>query len=323
MTTASRVLRIVVFAGIALLLLGAARHVDWRSAWSTVRSADPLLCGAAVLASLASLLLKALRWWLFLSAVGARSMRRAVRATFGGAALNNIVAMQGGDAARVLFVARGERLPTSAVLAALTLDRLCDGVAYCALLVGAASVLSLPAALARWRGAAGVALAAVLISAIVLIARGERAAHGTSELPQTIGVRLRRYAARYLDSVSRASGSPWRVPAAMALTAAAWALQIATYHLVALATHLALPLAGSVAALLVGGVGFLVRATPGSVGIFQALYALNARSFGIAAAPAIAAAVLLQLAQMVPSTIIGLACTAGFGSRDEPGSVAS
>jgi uncharacterized membrane protein YbhN (UPF0104 family) len=91
----------------------------------------------------------------------------------------------------------------------------------------------------------------------------------------------------------------------MVLSLAAWSLQVATYHVAARAAHLPLPLAGSVAALLAVGLSFLVRATPGNVGIFQVIYALTVRSFGIAEAPAVAVALLIQTLQVVPTVAAG------------------
>ena len=57
------------------------------------------------------------------------------------------------------------------------------------------------------------------------------------------------------------------------------------------------------AALLTGGLGFLLRATPGNVGVFQVVYALTARGFGVAEGPAVAAALLLQAAQTIPTLV--------------------
>jgi uncharacterized membrane protein YbhN (UPF0104 family) len=91
----------------------------------------------------------------------------------------------------------------------------------------------------------------------------------------------------------------------MALSLGAWALQVATYHLVARAAHLALPVAGSIAGLLAVGISFLVRATPGNVGVFQVVYALTASSFGVSEGPAVAVAVLIQVVQVLPTLMVG------------------
>ena len=108
------------------------------------------------------------------------------------------------------------------------------------------------------------------------------------------------------------SATPARLAAGMAISLAAWSLQVATYHLAARAAHLPLPLTGSIAALLAVGISFLVRATPGNVGIFQVIYALTARSFGVPEAPAVAVALLIQTIQVVPVVIVGTLAAPGL-----------
>jgi uncharacterized membrane protein YbhN (UPF0104 family) len=98
---------------------------------------------------------------------------------------------------------------------------------------------------------------------------------------------------------------PKRLAAGILLSLAAWSLQVVTYHLAARAAHLPLPLAGSIAAMLAVGISFLVRATPGNVGVFQLIYALTVRSFGIAEAPAVAVALLIQTLQVIPVIVVG------------------
>ena len=62
--------------------------------------------------------------------------------------------------------------------------------------------------------------------------------------------------------------------------------------LTARAAHFNLPLVGTVAAILAVNLGFAVRATPGNVGVFQAMYALTAAGFGMDKDQAIAVAFL-------------------------------
>ena len=100
----SRVAAVVVFGA---LLVAFGRHVDWHAAVQAVRSADARLLVLALVANQLSLTLKGVRWWVFLRPLGVRSLWLVLRATFAGASLNNLVVAQGGEAARVLLVARG------------------------------------------------------------------------------------------------------------------------------------------------------------------------------------------------------------------------
>jgi len=299
---ALRILAILVFGA---LLAAFARNVDWRSAAHAVRTADRTLLVIALSLNLLSLAIKGTRWWIFLRRLGHVPLMLVLRATFAGASLNNLVVAQGGEGARVLLVSRAAGVPSAGVLAALALERALDVVSYLVLLVGATWMLELPAHLTRWRAVAGIVLA-LAAGALVLLGAKTRHRKSTRESRTRAGVasRLAAYFRRVLDGVALAA-SPGRLVAGMLLSLAAWSLQVATYHLTALALHLPLPLAGSIAALLAVGIGFLIRATPGNVGVFQVIYALAVRPFGIAEAAAVATALLIQTLQVVPTVVVG------------------
>jgi uncharacterized membrane protein YbhN (UPF0104 family) len=89
-------------------------------------------------------------------------------------------------------------------------------------------------------------------------------------------------------------------------------MQVWTYSLTARAAHFNLPLVGTVAAILAVNLGFAVRATPGNVGVFQAMYALTAVGFGMDKDQAIAVAFLIQTQQIIPVTLLGVALAPEF-----------
>lgn len=308
-----RALQVLAYVAVALLLAVFARHVDWRAAAAAARSADlPLLVLAAVL-SLLSLTLKGVRWWVFLRALGVRSLWLVLRATYAGASLNNLLVAQGGEGARVLLVSRATGVSSAGVLAALALERALDMLCYLLLLVGAAWLLPLPPAVVRWRGAAGVTLVVALGLTVVLVTRGGPAATA----PRRVG-RLYDYLRRFRAGAGVVA-SPARLGICALLSVAAWALQVATYHVVAIAAHSALPLAGSVSALLAVGISFLFRATPGNVGVFQMVYAVAAGSFGMNEGAAVAVAGLIQIVQVGPTVLVGtLVAPLGAGRARQP-----
>ena len=298
--------------GIALTVtLGAllvlfARHVQWATVADAVRDADPALLLLAVALNLLSLSAKGLRWWVFLRPLGVRSPWLVLRATFAGAALNNLVIAQGGEAARVMLVSRGSGVPNARVLSALTLERLLDAMCYVLLLVVATWSLDLGPSLTRWRGAASVAIGAcaVAIAVLMFAAARHRGRSAASPAPTSAG-RIASFTKRFLTGIGD-SASPARVTVAIVLSIVAWSLQVATYHLVARAAHLSLPLAGSIAAMLTIGLSFLIRATPGNVGIFQLTYTLTVGRFGIPEEAAVAVALLIQAVQVIPILGMGM-----------------
>jgi len=300
-----RWLRVVALLSFVLLLCAFGRHVNWRDAASAMRGADARLLVVALVCNQLSLALKGVRWWVFLRPLGVRSLSLVLRATFAGASLNNLVVAQGGEGARVFFVSRATGVSSAHVAGALALERVLDAVSYLTLLAGATFMLDMPDALLRWRTEASVALvlAVLALTALGIATRRNGIARATAST-ELAGGRVRSYLRRFVASVAE-TGSPARLVMGMALSLCAWALQVATYHLIALAAHLPIPLAGSVAALLAIGVSFLIRATPGNVGVFQVIYAITVGSFGIAEGPAVAAALLIQTIQVVPTVLIG------------------
>lgn len=292
-----RLLQLAVSATVLALLALFGRHVDWPAAATAIRGADRPLLALAVALNLLSLALKGVRWWIFLRPMGVRSLPLALRATFAGASLNNLLIAQGGEGVRVLLVSRASGVSSARVLAALAMERLLDAVSYLLLLVSAAWLLDVPHEIMRWRLPATVVLVAAL-AGLFALTLWERA-----EGPDPAR-RLHAYLVRFAAGVSELASTP-RLAVALSLSLVAWALQVGTYHLVALATHLPIPLTGSITALLTVGISFLVRATPGNVGVFQVVYALTARSFGIAEAPAVAAALLIQTVQVLPTLVLG------------------
>ena len=300
-----RWLRMAGLLSFALLLVAFGRHVNWHAAAAALRGADAGLLVVALVCNQVSLVLKGVRWWIFLRPLGVRSLSLVLRATFAGASLNNLVVAQGGEGARVLLVSRGAGVSSARVAGALALERVLDAISYLTLLAGATFLLAMPDALLRWRSAACVALVLAILALAALGLAARRSAGGPGVTPVELpGRRVRSYLLRFAASVAEI-GSPARLAMGMTLSLGAWALQVATYHVIALAAHLPLSLAGSVSAMLANGVSFLIRATPGNLGVFQVLYALTVHSFGIAEGPAVAAALLIQTIQVLPTVLIG------------------
>ena len=312
-----RALKALGSGAVLVLLVIFVRQVPWRAVLLAARTADPWLLLAAATLNLLSLAAKGVRWWVFLRPVGVRSLPLVMRATVIGASLNNLLVAQGGEGARVLLVARGAGVSSARVLAALAVERAFDALSYLTLLVGAAWLLPLPAALIRWRITASVALGLGMLAAAWMLVRARDAPRASRDALPANAVApssVAGYAGRFLAAIGN-TVSTGSFAAGAALSIVAWLLQVATYHLVASATNSTLPVAGSVAALLAVGVSFLVRATPGNVGVFQMVYALTVASFGIARPAAVAIAVLIQAVQVVPTLLAGLLVSATSAAR--------
>src|SRR5258705_2835314 len=128
-------IRWAISAAILVFLIVFARTIDWQAAWSSMGHASLPLLAAAIGVNLLSVLIKGVRWWLFLRPIGITSLPLAIRATIAGAGLNNLLVASGGDAARVVFVSRVSGVPSSTVLASMGLRELFDPIWFVIVLV--------------------------------------------------------------------------------------------------------------------------------------------------------------------------------------------
>lgn len=302
--------RVLLTIGILIGLVLFARTVNWHDTWAEIKKANAGMLVLASVVNLISLVVKGVRWWIFLRPIGSPSLWLAIRATFAGAGLNNVLVANGGEAARVIFVSRATHLPSAKVLATLALERMFELVGYVVMLALAVSFLQLPPSIERMRIVAWIALAGVAVLFVYLIRRPQQVEVATAP---AVGwwAKTRQYGQRFLHTLGGISTGP-RFAGALVLSVIGWALQVATYHLTAMAAGFNITLVGTVAALLAVNLGFAVRATPGNVGLFQMAYALAAVAFGMDKNQAIAVAFLIQTQQIIPVTLLGIAAAPEF-----------
>jgi uncharacterized protein (TIRG00374 family) len=325
----ARTVRLALTGLILVMLVLFARKVNWHDIWRTMQSASMPMLLAAAAVNLVSILVKAIRWWVFLRPIGADSLPLALRATFAGAGLNNVLVANGGEAARVVFVARSAHVASAKVLATLALERLFELVGYVALLCLAATFLALPASLERVKPFGIAILLGMSVLLLWLMRRPDVVETVVGPKPAHWHGRIREYGARVIRTIGQVSNGP-RFGAALLLSIGTWALQVATYQMTARAAGLPMTVVATVATLLAVNLGFALRATPGNVGVFQAAYAATATAFGMDQDHAIAVAFLIQAQQIIPVTLIGVALapefifsTAKRRRTDPPGEIPS
>jgi glycosyltransferase 2 family protein len=290
---------VLIGVAVVMLVFMAARHVDWATAGGTLARAawGPLF--AAIAINLASVALRGVRWWIFLRRVGAAPLRVAIRGAIVGSGFNNLLIANSGDATRAVLVSRATGINAASVVASLALDRLFDPICFGLLLLIATFVMPLPPQLSTARPLVVMALIAVA-AILVMLSRSEP---GAASRRDAAGWRQR---ARDFRRQIQTLSTPRRFAVAFVVSVGVWALQIATFALAARSVDIQLPLAGTIAAMLLTNAGLILRATPGNVGYFQFAYAVAASRFGVATAPAVAAALLLQLIQIVPTTLLAV-----------------
>lgn len=308
-------IRWAISAAILVFLVLFARTIDWHAAWSSMRHASLPLLAAAIGVNILSVVIKGVRWWLFLRPIGVTSLPLAMRATIAGAGLNNVLVASGGDAARVVFVSRVSGVPSATVLASMALEKLFDPIGFVFLLVFGVLAFELPPQFEKWKVPAEILLVVIVLLLVFFVyaTRHIKPEHVPERRakPRTLGGRIRAYFVSFGHTAGRLATGP-RFIIATILSLGAWALQLWTFELAAAAAHVSIPLAGSLACLLGINVGLIIRATPGNVGFFQFVYALMAEQFGVPRNDAIAVSLLIQTLQILPLTLLGVALAPEF-----------
>ncbi|CAN5709914.1 hypothetical protein BH23GEM1_BH23GEM1_10590 [soil metagenome] len=313
-----RILRWGITLAILALLILFARTVGWGAAWIAMRGASIPLLLLAFLANTASVLLRIVRWWLFLRPAGAPSLGLAMKADIAGVGLNNVLLANGGEVARVVFVSSASGVPSATVLATIALERMFDIVGFIVMVVAATLLFPMPPEMEGYRIPAIALLAVVLGGLGFLIYRTRHLtpitlAERPVEVSPPVGIvaKVGSFLKWFVASMGALANGP-RFVGAMALSLLAWVFQIITFALCAKAAGIDVPLAASLAGLLAVNLGLVLRATPGNVGFFQFAYALTVEQFGVPRDPAIAVSLLIQTLQVVPVTIIGVALAPEF-----------
>jgi uncharacterized protein (TIRG00374 family) len=302
---------------IVLLVIGMAayvRRVPWTPVLDTIHHASIGLLALALCFHWIALTGKAGIWWTFLKPLGGPRFTTVARGTLVGSTLNSLFVGSSGEAGRVLLMSRLTRIPSASVLATVVLERAVDLVGFLTLLGCAAPLFPIPRT-----AIVGACVASGLVTVIALAQRW-RTRHATprridASESRSLTVRCRRYVQRVFAS-TRDIATPRRVSFAIALTLLDWCSEWLSYSLVARAAGFPMGARGSLLALLAVNVGFLVRVTPGNVGVFELVYATVAHSLGLSYELAIGVALMLHLVQDVPTALLGLSLGVRFFSRE-------
>ena len=284
------------------VLAYAVRHVHWSAALTAIRHASIGLLVLAVVVNGASLGLRAVRWWIFLRAMGIGSLGLAARGVIVGCGLNNLLVANGGEAARTILVSRATGAPGASVLATVALERLFDPLCFGLLVTVCGLTIDLPQRLAgvRVMGVATLVGTAAFLLVLLRIRPPGRQAVAVG------GWRHHLWLLR--ERITRLTTAR-RFGAALLLSIAVWMLQVTEYVVVAWALGSAQPIGASMVAMIAINAGLALRATPGGVGYFEFAYAVAVSHFGIATDVAVATALVIQLVEILPVSVAALLLT--------------
>jgi uncharacterized protein (TIRG00374 family) len=262
------------------LIFLSLRNADLKSVAAAISHADPWPIVGYLLILLVVHLVKTLRWWLLLMAVGPTSFRRVNAASAVGFMLLVLMPLRLGELARPLIVSRpsaeGEvPLRRGQALASCVVERVVDILA-----MGVLGIISLRMLAASGHAAELARHAATIVTAGVSVACIGLAVAFFMRMPTVAFVRrlLTPLSPRIAERLSRLLdgfilglhiGSPLRVLSFLLLTVAYWALHVWGFWMVAGAFELHITPLMACTVLASQVVGIMIPAGPGMVGTSQ------------------------------------------------------
>jgi len=264
----------------------------WGATINALGNADPMLLAGAAAANLLSLAAKGNAWYLLLRRIGAVRPGTTQAATMVAAAVNSITVAGSGEAVRAQLIHDRDRIPYGSALASLVATRLTEAL-------GLLVFLALGFLLTWPRREAGALAAALLLLAAAVVA-SSRLVPTRKWHPSIAGL---------------APGNPLGWTAPVLLGSLNWAAQWAAYHWSIEATHVAIPPAASLTALLAANFSGILRLTPGNFGIMQGSIVLGLGAFRIPPAQALAAGLAVQAVQVIPVLMLAIGIVGARGFR--------
>ncbi len=300
------------------LLWWALRGIHFAEVWEQVRHAAKLPLLAAMLAVGLTLPARAARWRVLL-----RDERAGLpfiplyHATAVGFAVNNLLPARAGEIARAYAGRRLADIRFSSAMTTIVLSRMLDGFTLFAVLVLATLAGWLPASFTVGGVSVGriILVAAVVFGVFFAIALAavtfpDAVLRATGWLTQTI--LPRRWATRVtfgmkgvIDSLAVVR-DPRQLVTVLLWSAVVWGLGGLSYLLAFLAFDLGVPWHGAFTLQSIINFGLVIPATPGFVGVFEALARAGLSIYGVDGTLAVSFAVAYHFCLYLPTTLPGL-----------------
>jgi uncharacterized protein (TIRG00374 family) len=312
-------LRTAAVFGLALaLLVWFLRGADLGKVWAELTRGRVDLLLVAVVTTMITYALRALRWQYLLAGLGPTRFAVAFRSTVIGFAANFLLPARPGEVLRPYLLAQHEGLSATAAFATVVLERVFDMAtvlvlfAFFLMTSGPAFARSDPAVFrAIQAGGLTAAAATVLIMVAFFFFAGHPEAIGRfsarveRRLPERLAKAVAGLAHRFAEGL-HAVRRPQQLALVFAWSFPLWLSIAAGIWLVSRAFSVEMDYVGSflVMTLLVVGVSV---PTPGAIGGFHKFYQIGVTSFFHASTErAVSAAIVLHAISFVPVTLLGI-----------------
>lgn len=297
--------------GLAVTLLFgwlAVRGVDMGEVWRSLQEAELIWLAVSLLVLALAVLVRGVRWWVLFLPETRPGLGAVTSASLVGLAVNSVLPMRAGEAARVIALGRRGTSKVES-LATVAVERVLDVLCLLLLVIVAAPVLPD----LSWIGAAvalAAALAAALVAAAVAFAVwGDRPVHALARLfgrlpfigeeqIEHAGEGLARGFAGLRHGRIALSAAFW--------TAVSWLLTSLSFWLATLAFDLDVPLDAGLLVLAAVGLSLIVPVAPGALGVFEAATVVALGAYGVSREDALSYAFALHAINLFPYLVVGL-----------------
>lgn len=314
----SKLRAIVPLAATAFFLWLALRNADWGLVWTNLRRARPGYFAAALVVATLTIHVRALRWKTLLQPVAPDlPLHPRVASTAVGLAANNVLPARAGEFARALVCARLGRIPLPSVFGTLALERVLDGVAIIALLLGVVALEGFPGeSEAVQRAEAGVRIVAGIsaVLGVSLLALAVFPARFVALFEATIGrVLPRRLRRPVVDGLHAFLGglavlrSPVLLTISVIWAFGQWIFLASSYYFAMRAFGITeVTFAGAIFLQSLVALAVALPAAPGFAGVFHAAAVLGLGLYGVDESRAATFAIAFHLGGWITVTGLGL-----------------
>ena len=302
--------------------------VDYDQVWAVLRGANvPLLLLSAATATL-TFPLRAWRWRSILAPVAEVPFGPAWRSTAIGMMINNVVPARVGELARAFALTREvPRVPLSASVASIGVDRVFDAVVLFGMMFGAMLDPVFPGEtriagqpVATWARGGTIMIVVLLALLYAIVLMPTRLAAVFTRIAMPISPTLERRGREALHAFAQGLSvlrSPRRFATVLAWTIVHWLVNALAFWIGFEAVGIALPF--STALFLQGfiAIGIAVPSSPGFFGMFEAAAKVGLAVYGVPDELAVSWAMGYHILSFIPITAIGAwyASRLGFSLR--------
>lgn len=309
-STASLAIRIGGIAlGLAFLWVAASR-VDLGASLLVLAGADGMTCAGVLLAALAFMALKALRWSCILAPVVSVRFSLLQRLVYVGTAAN-ILLPHSGELVRSVQLARAHpnALYSGTVLGTVAIERLLD---FAALTLLATAAIILEPSFSKWLWLAGVASLVLVLTGVGLIlalldpqTRLRRIGRWlVGRIPPRAGARFHHHISRGIEGLGTLR-DPRRLLVSLLLSLLQWAMVVLAIALSCQAVGQPVSLSAAIAVFVLSVIGLTLPSAPGQVGTTQLAFVTGLAFSGGTFSTAFAASMVYNLWFVIATMVIG------------------